>query len=164
LTALAAAFASMVAIANAGTLAAWIAVGVFSWLVLGLSLLAIFAITAGGSVLLGSMITRAELTERLGPGLSLGDAWRDTRAIRRRTLLAYLWFLPSASAILLLGFVLCGVGMLPAWVIVQLAAMHLRWQLYEAALRSGARLPQPNLPQLLPSERFKQLPAKGASL
>jgi hypothetical protein len=161
LTGLGIALAAVITIANAGTLAAWIAAGVFPWLALAISLFAILGVTAGGSVLLGSMITRAELTERFGPGLALGDAWRDSRGIRRRTLFAYLWFLPSAGGILALGFVLCGVGMLPAWVVVQLAAMHLRWQLYEAALRSGARLPQAKPPLLAPSERVKALPPKG---
>jgi hypothetical protein len=163
LVALMTAFVALVAIANAGTLAAWIAAGAFPWLAFALSAVALLGLTAGGSVLLGSMITRAELTEKLGPGLALADAWRDTRAIRRRTLVAYLWFVPSAAGILMLGTMLCGVGMLPAWVVVQLAAMHLRWQLYEAAVRSGARLPAPRAPELSPAERILALPAKGGT-
>jgi hypothetical protein len=161
LTALATALTAVIVIANAGTLAAWVAAGAFPWIALALSVVALFGVTAGGSVLLGSMITRAELTEKLAPGLALADAWRDTRAIRRRTLVAYLWFVPSALVILTFGAMLCGVGILPAWVVVQVAAMHLRWQLYEAALRSGARLPAPKAPLLSPAERVKALPPKG---
>lgn len=161
LTALVTALSALVVIANAGTLAAWIAAGAFPWIALALSIVALLGATAVGSVLLGSMITRAELTEKLAPGLALADAWRDTRLIRRRTLVAYLWFVPSALAILSLGAMLCGVGMLPAWVVVQVAAMHLRWQLYEAAVRSGAKLPAPAAPRLSPAERVKALPPKG---
>ncbi len=156
-------FAAVLAIANATTLAAWVAAGAFPWIAVAVSLVFVFATATLGSVLLGSMITRSELTERLGPGLAMGDAWRDTRMIRKSTLGAYLAFLPIAGAILTLGLMICGIGVLPAWVVVQLAALHLRWQLYEEARRRGRELPEPKPPLLLPSEARLALPPKGAS-
>jgi len=67
---------------------------------------------------------------------------------------------PITLALLLLGGLLCGVGVLPALVAIKLTGAHLRYQLYEQRLARGGK-PLPSLaPRALPSERHlvRELP------
>lgn len=115
----------------------------------------VVAITLLGTVTVvyDAMLTRAELTERLADSVALGEAWREARPMRRKTFVTYLVFAPITLALLLLGGLLCGVGVLPALVAIKLTGAHLRYQLYEQRLARGGK-PLPSLaPRALPSER-----------
>ena len=157
--------AGLFGIANVVALTAGMAAG--SPLVLLLVLVGSLLVTASMlglvSVLWNAMLTRAELTERLGDALAIADAWRESRPVRGRTALAYLTFLPLAAILLGVGSALCGIGLLPAYVAVKLAGMHLRWQLYEQRVHRGGRALPARTPRALPSERalVRQLPRPG---
>jgi len=158
---------SLLMIANASLITAGLA---------SASLLVVLAVFCGvlllGATLLGvlsvvfnAMLTRAELTGRLSDAMALGQAWREARPVRRKTFFAYLVFAPVAVLLLGAGLALCGVGLLPALVIVKLAGAHLRWQLYEQRLYRGGAAIAALPPATLPSERaaLRALPpASGA--
>lgn len=147
--------ASLLAIANASLITAGLAAG--SVLVVLLVFVAAVAIALGAlgavTVVFNAMLTRAELTQKLGDALSVKQAWREARPVRRLTFGAYLVFAPVAVLLTAMGMLLCGLGLLPALVTVKLAGAHLRWQLYEHRVHRGGRALTALEPALLPSER-----------
>jgi len=155
--------------ANVSALAAVLGVGSLIALLVMLGGGLVFATVVLGSVtvVFNSMLTRAELTESLPEALSIKDAWRESRPVRRRTFAAYLVFAPIATLLVAVGAALCGVGLLPALVIVKLAGAHLRWQLYSERVHRGGVALRAKPPERLPSERRLALPppsldARGA--
>lgn len=105
------------------------------------------------TAIFNQMLTRAELTESLSDAVAVGEAWREARPIRKKTFATYLLFLPVSLALVILGSMLCGLGILPALVAIKLTGAHLRVQLYEQRLaKGGPALPVPT-PAVLPSER-----------
>jgi hypothetical protein len=150
---------SLLAIANASLIAAGLAsASLLVVLAVLLGLLLLGATLLGAvSVVFNAILTRAELTGRLSDAMAIGQAWR--------TFFAYLVFAPVAALLLAAGLALCGVGLLPALVIVKLAGAHLRWQLYEQRLHRGGAAIAALPPATLPSERaaLRALPpASGA--
>lgn len=147
--------ASLVAIANASVITAGLAAGSLLVVLLVFVLAVALAITALGlvTVVFNTMLTRAELTQKLSDALSLKQAWREARPVRRLTFGAYLVFAPIAMLLTAMGTALCGLGLLPALVTVKLAGVHLRWQLYEHRVHRGGRALRALEPALLPSER-----------
>lgn len=141
-------------ILNASFVAAGLAAGS---LVVPLAMIAAglsFAISVLGmvTVVFNSMLTRAELTERLADAVALGEAWREARPLRRRTFGAYLVFVPASVALSIFGVMLCGVGLLPALVAIKLSGLHLRYQLYAERLACGGPSLDVAAPRVLPSE------------
>jgi Protein of unknown function (DUF4013) len=142
-------------VANAVAITAGIAAAssLVSLLTLVLAFIVVVVVLGLVSVVWNAMLTRAELSGKLGEALAIGDAWREARPIRRRTALAYLAFMPFSLLVLAAGSALLCVGVLPAYVAVKLAGVHLRHQLYaERAYRGGKALPL-SPPAVLPSER-----------
>jgi hypothetical protein len=93
-------------------------------------------------VLLSAAVTRAELTEDFGESLKFGALWDYFRRTWKDALLSSFVFGLLAVPLVLLGMMLCFVGMYFAIVLLQVAAMHLRWQIYEVYLaRGGAPIP-----------------------
>ncbi|HEY6559713.1 MAG TPA: DUF4013 domain-containing protein [Polyangiaceae bacterium] len=135
-------------LAGAGTqvdslvmIAVWIAAGFCSlvcWLVM--------------SVLLNAAQTRAELTEDFGQALNLGKVWAYARATWATVLVKNLIFALVAFGILVIGMLLCYIGLYPAIAVIQMAAAHLRWQIYEHYLREGGEPIALKPPQWLPSD------------
>ena len=120
-------------------------------------MIVVLLIALGGgmflSVLLNSGLTRAELTEQLGPSLSPGAIWRYGARTWGTFMVATLVFAPLAMGLILVGMALCFIGLYPAVVAVRLAAVHLRWQIYEDQLAKGGEiLPLRNPPAVIPSE------------
>jgi gamma-glutamyltranspeptidase / glutathione hydrolase len=150
---------------HAGALAALAMVGQL-WPLLWLGLLGacLAALWAVGTLMLDAALIRTELSTGAIEGV-LG-AWQQSRGSRARTLAAYARFLPLALATLLAGGLLCGVGIVPAFALVQIAALHLRAELARDRARRGAPLLPACPPTLLPSERrqLPRLPAAGLSL
>ncbi len=135
-------------LAGAGTqadtivmVAVWVTAGFFSlacWLVM--------------SVLLNAAQTRAELTEDFGQALNLGKVWAYARATWATVLVKNLVFALVAFGIIILGMLLCYIGLYPAIAVIQIAAAHLRWQIYEQYLRDRGEPIALKAPQWLPSE------------
>ncbi len=103
--------------------------------------------------LLISAVTLAELTESLGTALSLTTNLAYLRRIALRLVLVSLCFVPIAIGILLCGMLVCFVGVYAAVQVLQLANVHLRWQLYNHALSNGAQHVAVKPLSELPSER-----------
>ncbi|MBK9000154.1 MAG: DUF4013 domain-containing protein [Myxococcales bacterium] len=116
------------------------------------SLLLAVAVLGMVTVVFNSMLTRAELTGRLGEAVALGEAWREARPMRKKTFATYLLFVPVTLALVILGSLLCGVGVLPALVAIKLTGAHLRYQLYEERLARGGKALPARAPAVLPSE------------
>jgi hypothetical protein len=156
----------LLAIANAAIISAGIAAAslVVALAVLGGSVALVASALGMVAMIWNAMLTRAELSERLGDAVAIGDAWRDARPIRRHTFFAYLVFLPVATLLFAIGSAACGVGLLPTWVVVKLAGMHLRWQLYERRVAKGGAALACKAPVVLPSERhlLPKAPAIGS--
>ena len=104
------------------------------------------------SVLLNAAMTRVELTEAIGPSLAPGPMFAYGRRIWAKFFVATLVYGFVAFGLLLLGMLLCFIGMYPAIVAVQLGSLHLRWQLYEQQLAQGGESIPLKAPVQLPSE------------
>lgn len=145
------------ALAGVGLINAGLWATVLSGGTLALTLLATAIVLAtvllGWVLLLGNAIlTRAEISGRLGQALAPGSVWPQARNAWARTLFAYSLFVPLALLLLTVGASVGCLGALPVWVILELASTHLRYQIYERQTRGGVpRLAAP-VPKLLPSE------------
>lgn len=104
------------------------------------------------SVLVNAAMTRVELTEAIGPSLSPGPMFSYGKRIWSKFFVATLAYGFLAMGLILLGMLLCFVGLYPATVAVQLGSLHLRWQLYEYQLAQGGESIQLKAPVMLPSE------------
>ena len=142
----AAVFGGMLAGAGGGgeslvMFAVWIVAGCFSlacWLLM--------------SVFLNAAQTRAELTEDVGQALNFAKIWEYARATWSKVIVKNIVFVLVAFGILLLGMLLCYIGLYPAVAVIQIAAAHLRWQIYDNYLRAGGEPIALKPPQWLPSE------------
>ena len=125
------------------------------WIALVVGLVSLLLGTMVGlvySVVLNAAQTRAELTESFGDALQpralmdyLGKTW--LQAIIKGFLFSFVAF-----GIALAGMLLFCVGIYPAMVVVQIAAMHLRWQIYRYHVERGGEPIAIKEPQVLPSE------------
>lgn len=104
------------------------------------------------SVLVNAAMTRVELTEAIGPSLSPGPMFSYGKRIWSKFFVATLAYGFLAMGLLMVGLLLCFVGMYPATVAVQLGSLHLRWQLYEYQLAQGGETITLKAPVQLPSE------------
>lgn len=105
------------------------------------------------AIVSNAVLIRAELGRSLAVALASGQVWPLARRGVARVLWSLLLFTLLAAVCLGLGSTLLCVGALPAWVVVEVGASHLRHQLYQRQRRLGA--PAIELPdaELLPSER-----------
>ncbi len=141
-----------IALINAGFWATILAGGTLAFVLLGAGLALGAALSAWVLLISNAVLTRAEISGRLGQALRSGQVWPQARAAWGKTLRAYALFLPLAGLLLALGGSFLCVGLIPAWVVLEMAATHLRYQIYQAQLQAGGQqLPAPP-PQLLPSE------------
>lgn len=102
--------------------------------------------------LYNSLQTRAELTGTFEGAFRMGDVLSYAKATAWRVLVKNLVFGLVAGALIIGGMVACYVGMFPAMIVVQIAAVHLRWQLYEQHReRGGEPIPLQD-PQAVPAE------------
>lgn len=112
------------------------------------------------NVLTNAVTTRAELTESFGEALAFGKLMSYAKATFGKVLIKSITFGFVSTGIVLLGLIACYVGLYPAAVVIQIAALHLRFQIYDDYLAKGGE-PIPLKPAaLLPSEARLQ-PAYG---
>jgi hypothetical protein len=104
------------------------------------------------SVLLNAARTRAELSEDLSYALRLHELMSYSRRTWRSVLVKTIIFGFVSFGLLLAGLLLCYFGLYPAIIIIQIAAMHLRWQIYNSDLSHGGEPIAVKLPVWLPSE------------
>jgi len=104
------------------------------------------------SVLVNAVHTRAELTEDVGESLKLGKVLGYAKATFGTVLIKNISFMLIAFVMVLIGILLCYLGLYPAIVVVQIAAMHLRYQIYSDYLAKGGEEIPLKPPQPLPSE------------
>lgn len=97
--------------------------------------------------------TRAELTGTFEGAFRFADAMAYARATAWRVIVKNLVFVLLAAGLVIGGMLACYVGLFPAIAVVQIAAMHLRWQLYDDhRARGGAEIPLQE-PQPVPAEQ-----------
>jgi hypothetical protein len=82
------------------------------------------------SVFVNAAHTRAELTESFGTALQLGALIGYAKATAWRVIVKNFFFMWIAIGIVLLGMLACYFGVYPAAVVLQIAGMHLRFQIY----------------------------------
>lgn len=125
----------------------------------GIPFLAFFAFSILFNVLLMAALTRAELTEDIGMSLDFGKIWAYARATWKDVLISYLVFLPLTFAAVFAGMLVFFVGVYAAVIIIMVAYLHLRWQIYERYLsRGGETIPIQNKSGPLPSEQKSAVP------
>jgi hypothetical protein len=121
------------------------------------------AIAAGGGLiavviwlslaaLMNAGMTRAELTEDFGKALSFGPLLDYTRSTYTRYVWKTILFMFLGVGVALLGMLLCFVGIYPAAYVLQVATLHVRWQLYDDHVGRGGVPIEVKPPQWLPSE------------
>lgn len=125
-----------------------------------------FVFWSYGVAVVNAAHTRAELTEDFGAGFDLGSVFRYANKTWLKHLGVLMVFIPIAVGLSLLGMLVLFVGVYFVAPVLQMAAMHLRWQLYEwTQTRGGPAIPLKE-PQWLPSEVQKywqrQAQAPGA--
>ena len=100
-----------------------------------------------------SLTTLGELTERLGAALSPAHNFRYLSKIWAPALGAMIVMVVMGTLLIVAGLLACVVGMYISVQVLQLASVHLRWQLYNESLRRGAGHMEVKAPVQLPSER-----------
>ena len=103
-------------------------------------------------VVMNAAFTRAELTESFGGALSLGPLLQYTRTTWLQFLIKNILFGFVSMGIMIVGMALFCVGIYPAAIVLQIAAMHLRWQIYRYHVDHGGEPIAVKEPQALPSE------------
>jgi len=104
------------------------------------------------SIVMNAAQTRAELTEDFGQSLSLSELLAYARATWKDVVVKTITFGFVALGMVLLGLLACYFGLYPVIVILQIAAMHLRWQIYESHVAHHGALIPVKAPVWLPSE------------
>lgn len=139
------AFATFAAIAATNEPLVGIAVGAVVGII---GLVVMFSL----GVVVNAAHTRAELTEDLGEALKIGKVLGYAKATFGQVLIKNITFGFIAFGMVLIGILLCYLGLYPAIVVVQIAAMHLRYQVYSDYLAKGGEPIPLKPPQALPSE------------
>jgi hypothetical protein len=111
-----------------------------------------FVVWAYGSALVNAAHTRAELVEDFGEGFAMGKIFRYANKTWLKHLGVMLVFGLIGLGMGMLGLLVFFVGVYFVAAFLQLAAVHLRWQMYEWAVARGAEPITPKAPQWLPSE------------
>lgn len=104
------------------------------------------------SVLFNAARTRAELSEDFVQSLSLRPLVRYAVTTAPTVLAKNVIFLGAALALTLAGLLVCCVGAYPAAVLLQIAGVHLRWQIYDGFVKNGGTPIQVKAPVEVPSE------------
>ncbi|MBK7586341.1 MAG: DUF4013 domain-containing protein [Myxococcales bacterium] len=124
-------------------------VAILVGLVVGLfGLLGLFAL----NVVVNAAHTRAELTEDFSEALKLGKILSYSRITFGTVIVKNITFGFIAFGMVLIGILLCYLGLYPAIVVIQIAALHLRYQVYRDYLNRGGEEITLKAPQQLPSE------------
>jgi hypothetical protein len=134
--------------------------GVAVGLVAGVILIAVSLLL---STVVNAVHTRAELTEDFGKALSFGKVMSYAKATAGTVIVKNLAFMFIAVGIALVGLLLCYFGIYPAAVLIQIAAMHLRYQIYADYLAKGGEPIEVKAPQQLASEASAQPQAPWAA-
>jgi hypothetical protein len=104
------------------------------------------------SAVLNAVHTRAELTEEFSLAIKLGDVMAYTK----RTFGKWLWksisFTFLTFGVVIIGMLMCYIGLYPAIAVLQIAAFHQRRQIYAWYLTQGGEPIQMKDPQPLQSE------------
>ncbi len=114
-------------------------------------------------VVMNAAFTRAELTESFGDALALGPLFQYTRTTWLQVLIKNILFGFVGMGIMFVGMALLCVGIYPAAIVLQIAAMHLRWQIYRYHVERGGDPIAVKEPQVLPSEASRPHHGYGAS-
>jgi hypothetical protein len=128
------------------------------------------AVAVGGSLIaimiwlclaavLNAATTRAELTEDFGRSLSFGPMFDYTRSTFTRFVVKMIVFGFLGFGIIMLGALACYIGLYPAAFVIQVASMHLRWQMYDDHVGRGGDPIELKPPQWVPSELQRMGPA-----
>ncbi len=145
-----------------GVIAALVFGGIAANAATGEQLIAIAVVAGGGLVsmviwfsllaVVNAAMTRAELTEDFGRAMSFGPMFDYTRSTFTRFIWKTIVFSFIGFGILILGMLACYIGMYPAVYVLQVAGMHMRWQLYDDHVGRGGEPIELKPPQWLPSE------------
>jgi len=135
-----------------------------------LGLLVVLVVAVGVGVLslvlgivMNAAFTRAELTESIGDALSIGPVLQYTRTTWLQVLIKNILFGFVGLGLILVGMALFCVGIYPAAIVLQVAAMHLRWQIYRYHVDRGGEPIAVKGPQVLPSEAARPHHGYGAT-
>jgi hypothetical protein len=122
--------------------------------VIGLLVLALIPLV---TLVSNAATTRAEITQEIGPALQPGPLFAYLRGSLWPAMLGLFLYSFVATGAVMLGLVLCFIGLYPAIILVRVGMVHMRWQIYESYLaRGGARIPLKLHPEPLPSEQGQQ--------
>ena len=106
-------------------------------------------------VVLNAVVTRADLVEEVGATLKMGELGRYMRATWLTVIGTFMVFAMLSVGFVLVGMLVFCIGAYVASSIMQLAQLHLRWQIYERYVARGGAPIQPKPPVVLPSEQAR---------
>ncbi|HEX5036219.1 MAG TPA: DUF4013 domain-containing protein [bacterium] len=120
----------------------------------GASFLTYLAFMIVFGMLVTSVLIRAELTEDIGQALEFRKIWAYVRSTWKDVLISQLVFIPFAFAAALGGMLMLFFGIYAAIIVIMVASLHIRWQIYERYLsRGGEPIPIQTKSGPLPSEQ-----------
>ncbi len=116
-------------------------------------ILIFFGLILPATVLINAFLTFAEITEDFGQSMNFSRAWGYAKRNWKKIITAQLVFIPVAIGGFILGMLACYFGIFPVSLMINLAFLYVRWQIYEYDLsRGGPPLPmKPERP--IPSEQ-----------
>lgn len=111
------------------------------------------------NIVVSAALVRAELTEDIGKSLDFGKVWGFAKATWKDFLIAYLVFIPVAMIVMFAGMLVVFVGIYAAIIVINVAYVNLRWQVYMRYLaRGGEEIPIQTKSGPLPSETPRPAP------
>jgi hypothetical protein len=140
-----------------GVIAAVAATGVplVGVLIVVAALACMLALFAAAALVGNAAQTRAELTESFTESLSPRPVLGYVLGTWLQILVKGFLFALLATGIALAGLALLCVGVYPAAVVIQIAAVHLRWQIYRYHVDRGGEPISIKAPQVPPSEAMR---------
>lgn len=118
-----------------------------------------WVVSLGIGVLMVGAMTRAELSEEVGYSLAFGAIFSYAGKVFWKALIANFVYGLLMGPVVMLGYLMCFVGLYPALVIVGVGSTNLRSQLYQVYLARGGEPIKVKAPVALPSEQQAQGPA-----
>ncbi|KAB2840577.1 DUF4013 domain-containing protein, partial [bacterium] len=126
---------------------------------LALGFLLFFLLMIFFNIVVSAALVRAELTEDIGKSLDFGKIWGFARATWKDFLVAYIVFIPVAMIVMFTGMLVVFVGIYAAIILINVAYVNLRWQVYMRYLaRGGEEIPIQTKSGPLPSETPRPAP------
>lgn len=116
-----------------------LAIGIAATIVVPLALFVLLALMVGLRLVINPLVLKASLSGEAADLFDISFMTDFVRRTWRESLLELTWMFVTYPIVILVGYMLCLIGVLPAAALWMMADAHTNWQLYEIYLARGGR-------------------------